>query len=296
MDPAHAECCAETEERMLTRALPYYEFSEGIYEIDEFDCVSVFVIVGEKRALVLDTGTGIGDLRWVIENRITDKPYDVILTHNHVDHIGGAGFFDEVFIHEADYDWSELELPVTVEERRWYANLIAGREDKSYIYSPETDITEWPKEPVKKVMKDGQVFDLGGRKVTVYHCPGHTAGECVAIDDKSRILFCGDACNRNFLPALKTSSVEEAAGTARKGLERIYAMKGTSFDMVYNAHHDYRGFASPLGENVLPDLIRCLKDLENGSADIREVPDPLSDDGGVRKVAVYRNVEVAVGK
>ena len=57
---------------MLTRALPYYEFSEGIYEIDEFDCVSVFVIVGEKRALVLDSGTGIGDLRWVIENRITE--------------------------------------------------------------------------------------------------------------------------------------------------------------------------------------------------------------------------------
>lgn len=77
---------------MRTRALPYYEFSEGLFEIDEFDCASVFVIVGEERALVLDTGTGIGDLRWVIEHKITDKPYDVVLTHNHADHIGGAGF------------------------------------------------------------------------------------------------------------------------------------------------------------------------------------------------------------
>ena len=39
---------------MRTRALPYYEFSEGLFEIDEFDCASVFVIVGEERALVLD--------------------------------------------------------------------------------------------------------------------------------------------------------------------------------------------------------------------------------------------------
>ncbi len=80
---------------MLSRKLPFYEIENGIYEIDEFDCVSVFVIVGEKRALVVDTGTGIGDLKWIIEEKITDKPYDVVLTHNHGDHTGGAGFFDE---------------------------------------------------------------------------------------------------------------------------------------------------------------------------------------------------------
>lgn len=87
---------------MLSRKLPFYEIENGIYEIDEFDCVSVFVIVGEKRALVVDTGTGIGDLKWIIEQKITDKPYDVVLTHNHGDHTGGAGFFDEMWIHAAD--------------------------------------------------------------------------------------------------------------------------------------------------------------------------------------------------
>ena len=37
---------------MRTRALPYYEFSEGLFEIDEFDCASVFVIVEIGRAHV----------------------------------------------------------------------------------------------------------------------------------------------------------------------------------------------------------------------------------------------------
>lgn len=127
---------------MRTRTLPYYEFADGMFEIDEFDCASVFVIVGEERALVLDTGNGIGDLRWVIENRITDKPYDVVITHNHPDHIGGAGFFDEVWVHEADADWTDLPIPPTLAQRKSYAKLIADRENKSYAYDPERDILE----------------------------------------------------------------------------------------------------------------------------------------------------------
>ena len=87
---------------MICRNLPFYEFRPGIFEVDEFDCVSCFVVVGEKSALLLDVGTGIGDLRWVVENRITDKPYQVVASHNHGDHVGGAGFFDEIWIHPAD--------------------------------------------------------------------------------------------------------------------------------------------------------------------------------------------------
>lgn len=290
---------------MLTRALPYYEFCEGVFEIDEFDCASIFVIVGEKRALVLDCGTGIGDLRWVIENRITDKPYDVVLTHNHADHIGGAGFFDEVWIHEADSDWSDLlsplttenrkdlPAPLTPESRKGYAQLIRCRENKNYIYDPERDIVGWQKNPVKKILKDGQIFDLGGRKVSIYHCPGHTEGECVAIDDKSKLLFCGDACNRNFLLNRNVGgSQEEALRMAQEGLERIYAMRGTAFEAVYNGHHDFRGIGSPLGDEVLPNIIACLKSMREGTAKILQVPDQLSVKGAVKEVAEYGNVQI----
>lgn len=272
---------------MRTRALPYYEFSEGLFEIDEFDCASVFVIVGEERALVLDTGTGIGDLRWVIEHKITDKPYDVVLTHNHADHIGGAGFFDEVWIHGADTDWSNLPVPPTLAGRKFYAKLIADRENKNYAYDRERDIIEWPKEPVKHILQDMQVFDLGGRKVTVYHCPGHTAGECAVIDDKSRILLAGDACNRNLL--IPDDMVEKAG----KGLERLLALKGTEYDLVYNSHHDFRGFGSPLGDTVLPDAVTCLKAIQNHTAAYKKVPDTLATEGSMKTVAEYGSVQIS---
>ncbi|MFT3983539.1 MAG: MBL fold metallo-hydrolase [Lachnospiraceae bacterium] len=278
---------------MKSRSLPFYEFAEGIFEIDEFDCVSVFVIVGEKRALVLDTGTGIGDLRWVIENRITNKPYDVVLTHNHGDHIGGAGFFEEVWIHINDMNWENPDTGPSLEFRKSYAELIREREDKNYSYDEKKDILEWEKKPYAKELTDGQIFDLGGRNVQFFHCPGHTRGECVAIDNKSGILFAGDACNRNFLLQREDGeSTSQAAMRAEKALRRIYD-KRECYVAVYNSHHDFRGFGSPLAENVLPDLLECLKGLREGTATYLQVPDSLSADGNARMAAVYGQVQIS---
>ena len=112
---------------MICRNLPFYEFRPGIFEVDEFDCVSCFVVVGEKSALLLDVGTGIGDLRWVVENRITDKPYQVVASHNHGDHVGGAGFFDEIWIHPADQNLDSPPFAPTVEFRKNYDEIIRKR-------------------------------------------------------------------------------------------------------------------------------------------------------------------------
>ena len=65
---------------MLTTAQPIVEIAKDTYEIDEFDCGSIFVLVGKDKAMVIDTGTGIGDLPAVIR-KITDKPIVLVNTH-----------------------------------------------------------------------------------------------------------------------------------------------------------------------------------------------------------------------
>lgn len=251
---------------MLSRKLPFYEIENGIYEIDEFDCVSVFVIVGEKRALVVDTGTGIGDLKWIIEQKITDKPYDVVLTHNHGDHTGGAGFFDEMWIHAADMDWIGATAP-SVEFRKDYARTIKRRENKNYDYDVETDIRPWEKTPKLKRMTDGQVFDLGGRRVTAYHCPGHTAGEMVFIDDLTKTLLLGDACNCNLLLGRGFGSdPRDEIRTAKAALERLIGMKMKGeYEHFYNAHHDFRGFGQTLYPEALEDAAKCFASILDGT-------------------------------
>ena len=278
---------------MVTRKLPYYEIEPGIFDIDEFDCVSVFVIVGAERALVIDTGTGIGDLKWVIENRITDKPYDVVISHAHGDHNGGAGFFDEVWVHGADMDWDVPGVTPTVEFRKDYAATITRREGKHYDYDPDRDIRPWEKNPVKKEMKDGQIFELGGRKVTALHCPGHTAGEMVFLDDRSRTLLLGDACNCNLLLGKGFGkNARDEVRIAKEGLERILGMKD-QYDRFYNAHHDYRGFGQSLYPEAIEDAVHCYASLLDGTAKFVQMPDPLFLDNPPKVLAEYGKVRIS---
>ena len=59
----------------------WYECAPGIYEIDEFDCASCFLVVGEEKALLIDTGVGIGDLKWLVENELTELQRQTILAY-----------------------------------------------------------------------------------------------------------------------------------------------------------------------------------------------------------------------
>lgn len=56
-----------------------------------------YLVVGSERAVLIDTGCGIGDLRSFVE-QLTDKPVTVLLTHGHLDHAPGAVQFDEVYM------------------------------------------------------------------------------------------------------------------------------------------------------------------------------------------------------
>lgn len=84
-----------------TTLYPMVQFKKDTWEIDEFDCASMFLLVGSEKAMLIDTGMGVGDIRGAIE-MITDKPLIVVLTHGHIDHTGNAVQFPEVWMHPAD--------------------------------------------------------------------------------------------------------------------------------------------------------------------------------------------------
>ena len=67
---------------MATTLYPMVQFKKDTWELDEFDCASIFLLVGTERALLIDTGIGVGDLKAAVE-KITDKPVTVVITHGH---------------------------------------------------------------------------------------------------------------------------------------------------------------------------------------------------------------------
>lgn len=48
----------------------------------------MYLVEGEERAALLDTGTGVGHLKPCVD-KLTDKPVSVLITHGHVDHAMG---------------------------------------------------------------------------------------------------------------------------------------------------------------------------------------------------------------
>ena len=58
---------------------------------------NMYLLEGEEKALLLDTGYGVGNLREYVE-RLTEKPVIVANTHYHPDHSAGNGEFEQVYL------------------------------------------------------------------------------------------------------------------------------------------------------------------------------------------------------
>lgn len=260
---------------MLTKLFPMVQFKKNTWEIDEFDAASIFLLEGTEKAMVIDLGMGIGDLRGAVE-MITDKPLVAVISHGHVDHTAHAREFDEVWINPKD---AGAPMPQSLARRVYDTEHIAQRQKGSigapynmfrlYAYDINVDLRDpgpEDKMPIVHDLYDGQQFDLGGgRIITAYECPGHSLGEMVFLDEQSRSLFAGDAINYNL--GIGTVPVE----TTLRYLKRIQAMSD-KYDGIWNGHHDFRPLGMPLEEDCLPNIIALCEEIVAGRYSVAQVP------------------------
>ncbi len=75
----------------------------AIYEPGQFEEVVSYLIIGGQRALLFDTGLGIGDIHRLATG-LTELPVVVLNSHSHYDHIGGNHQFD--FIYGPDHPYT----------------------------------------------------------------------------------------------------------------------------------------------------------------------------------------------
>lgn len=108
---------------MRTTKYPIVKFEEHTYEINEFDCASMYLLEGSEYALLIDCGIGLGDLQKAVE-KITDKPILTVITHGHYDHTGNAGQFPEIWMNKADWD---LAIPGDFSTRKSYVQSIYNK-------------------------------------------------------------------------------------------------------------------------------------------------------------------------
>lgn len=211
-----------------TGEVPYIEHSvvqiaPNLYCISEFYLVNAFFLVGEEKAVLFDTGCGIGNLREICE-RITDKPITVMLTHGHFDHTGGLYQFTDcdVYMHPADLAMSTGNN----EMRTFYASSrgevrFPGEKNRLAMLAriPEEE-PEAVSLEITKPLAEGDVFDVGGSTITIYETPGHTDGSVAFLVEPQRVLVSGDTVNNSIIlkrqPNNETTLIEEFNKTCRK--------------------------------------------------------------------------------
>ncbi|MBQ3904367.1 MAG: MBL fold metallo-hydrolase [Eubacterium sp.] len=203
---------------MSIKTVPTEKIGDGIYLINEFDSTNCYLVVGSEKALLIDCGTGFCNLREAAE-KLTDKPIILTATHGHVDHIGGAGQFEELYLHKADCGlFNKIQTAVPV--RKLFVAFSGVIKENGFSKS---DVKKG-KYKTKIIPFDSNfVFDLGDRKVTVHHTPGHTKGSVALIDDREKFIFSGDnVCDALWMHLPGSTSLEEWLPSA----EWLYQMSG----------------------------------------------------------------------
>lgn len=174
----------------------------------------MYLIEGKEKAVLIDTGAGVGDLRAYVES-LTKFPITVLLTHNHIDHAMGSRQFDSVYISAEDK--LSFEPQNAEAGRRGYlalSPLFSEIEESDYI--PIDDPERF------QIIKDGDSFELGGCTIEAIAYGGHTAGSMTFLLVEERTLLLGDAAgNFTMMQGALALPITEYLENTQKMLLRI---------------------------------------------------------------------------
>lgn len=165
-------------------------YGDGIYNILMPVAFNTYLVLGDEKALLIDTGMGIGSLKAIVQS-LTSLPVQVLNTHGHPDHAGGNAEFGPALIYPDDK--ATADRMANLDFRKNDISEILNGEHQEMIAALQPDSDQG-----YMYLQDGDVIDLGGRRLTVYHTPGHTAGSVCVYDEASGALFGGDTVQPNI--------------------------------------------------------------------------------------------------
>ena len=191
--------------------------------------VYCYLLVGEKSALLFDTGYGIAPLDEAIRE-VCDLPYEVVLGHGHGDHTNGAYQFKSAWIHPEDITLCKRQTSRTARRKiiadaaeRLPHGFLTDFDEESYINSGAGNL---------QALQEGQIFDLGGLTARVVPMEGHTAGSIGLFIPEHRVLIDSDSANQHMWMFLDESlSVSDYISM----LERTIRL---DFDTFFYGHGD----------------------------------------------------------
>jgi glyoxylase-like metal-dependent hydrolase (beta-lactamase superfamily II) len=235
--------------------LSAYRVGEGTYRISDNGQDNIYLLAGEEKALLIDTGWGVGKLMDLVE-RITRLPLIVVNTHGHCDHALGNDQFNHVILGESDA--RRLTIHDVGKKREFI------RRGKLLIHNESMPLFgQWGCPALEGIeyIEDGMELDLGSRTVTAHLTPGHTMGSVCYVDKETRTLFAGDS----YVPLAYWGPMWlhlDESGTLleyHEAMSRLLSSGG--FDSILPGH----GECGPLPARQLEELLSGIRAVLQGS-------------------------------
>lgn len=228
----------ETERKWFT----IDRIDEDTYILSEYrhwEETRCYLLVGSDRALLIDTGLGIGNIGDAVR-KLTDKPVTAVATHIHWDHIGGHKYFPDFYAHKAEGEWLNGKFPLPVQAVR---NMVCDR-----CHLPDgfdADSYEIFQGTPTRLLEDGDTIDLGGRVLHVLHTPGHSPGHMCFWEPDRGYLFTGDLVYSGTLFAHYPST---DPGSYLASLEKVAFLPA---ERIFPGHHSL---------DIRPEMILQMRD------------------------------------
>lgn len=142
-----------------------------------------------RRGIVVDPG---GDAEHVLERvAAADVVIEaILLTHGHLDHVGGARRLRELLTERQGGQSVQLIGPTPADDF-----LMDSVEKQAAAFGIDGLQNVRPDVHTQ----DGETLKLAGRTYEVLHVPGHTPGHVVFFDPRDRVLFAGDTLFRGTI-------------------------------------------------------------------------------------------------